>query len=127
MRFKLQQAQNWLYFNRQRVVLNTLAFCGYSKLCWEARNWQNETARMGVAGSIAHGTVEAIFHFIDTVNIKSKATETESTSTMTMVRKIWANEGVVGFGRGIGAAIYGNYTAGFFYFVVYKWLKTNMP
>lgn len=82
---------------------------------------------MGIAGSMAHGTVEALFHFVDTVNIKSKATETESHSTMTMVRKIWAQEGIVGFGRGIGAACYGNYTAGFVYFVAYKWLKTNMP
>jgi Mitochondrial carrier protein len=44
-----------------------------------------------------------------------------------MVRKIWASEGVVGFGRGIGAAIYGNYSCGFIYFVLYKWLKNNMP
>jgi hypothetical protein len=82
---------------------------------------------MGVAGSIAHGTVEAIFHFIDTVNIKSKASITESHSAMTMVRKIYTAEGVVGFGRGIGAAIYGNYSCGFIYFVLYKWLKNNMP
>jgi hypothetical protein len=67
-----------------------------------------------------------MFHFVDTVNIKSKASAIES-STMTMVRKIWAAEGVVGFGRGIGAAVYGNYTAGFLYFVFYKWLKNTMP
>lgn len=81
---------------------------------------------MGIAGSMAHGTVEALFHFVDTVNIKSKAIETESHTTMTMVRKIWATEGVVGFGRGIGAAVYGNYSSGFIYFVAYKWLKNNM-
>ena len=82
---------------------------------------------MGVAGSLAQGTVEAMFHFVDTVNIKSKASETEANSTMSMVRKIYAKEGVVGFGRGIGAAIYGNYSSGFLYFVFYKWLKNNMP
>ncbi len=75
---------------------------------------------------MAHGTVEGLFHFVDTVNIKTKASETK-TCTQTMVRKIWAQEGVTGFGRGIGAAIYGNYSSGFIYFVLYKYLKTNIP
>jgi hypothetical protein len=82
---------------------------------------------MGVAGSMAVGSVEAMFHFVDTVNIKSKANEKESHSAMTMVRKIWASEGVVGFGRGIGAAVYGNFSAGFIYFILYKTLKNKMP
>ena len=33
---------------------------------------------------------------------------------------------MTGFGRGIGAAAYGNYSSGFVYFVLYKYLKTNM-
>jgi hypothetical protein len=90
-----------------------------------ARRLENETLRMGFAGSIAHGTVEGLFHFVDTVNIKSKAAETHS-GTMTMVRKIWVSEGVTGFGRGIGAAIYGNYSSGLIYFILYKHLKTSL-
>jgi hypothetical protein len=82
--------------------------------------------KIGIAGSLAQGTVEAAFHFIDTVNIKAKAGEGSNT-TSSMVRKILAEEGVRGFGRGISAAIYGNYTAGFFYFVAYKYMKTNLP
>jgi hypothetical protein len=83
---------------------------------------------MGVAGSLAHGTVEALFHFVDTVNIKSKAAEgVEHHSFPTMVKRIWATEGTMGFARGLGAAVYGNYTCGFIYFYIYKWLKNNMP
>jgi hypothetical protein len=33
----------------------------------------------------------------------------------------------LGFGRGIGAAVYGNYTSGFLYFTLYKYLKTTLP
>lgn len=117
---------NFLHFYRKRILLNTLAATGFFSVCSRAKKWENETLRMGVAGSMAHGTVEAGFHFIDTVNIKSKASEVH-TETMTMVRKIWAQEGVTGFGKGIGAAVYGNYSSGFIYFVLYKYLKTNMP
>lgn len=124
----LRNFRNFLYFYRRRVFFNSVIFAGYSKVCYDAQTWENETLRMGVAGSMAQGTVEALFHFVDTVNIKSKAASAEAnTSTLTMVRKIFAAEGVVGFGRGIGAAVYGNYSAGFIYFVFYKWLKNNMP
>ena len=81
---------------------------------------------MGVAGSLAHGTVEALFHFVDTVNIKSKA-QVANTSMVQMVKRIYLHEGVLGFGRGIGAACYGNYTSGLLYFTIYKYLKTNIP
>lgn len=124
---RVTQARNWLYFYRRRIFYNSIAVVAYSTVVYKARKWDNEIARMGIAGSLSLGTVEAAFHFVDTVNIKSKATEKESHSAMTMVRKIWAAEGVVGFGRGIGAAVYGNYMAGFLYFVCYKWLKNNMP
>lgn len=124
----LRNLTNFLYFYRRRVIFNTCVATAYLQICNHAKNWENETLRMGVAGSMAQGTVEALFHFVDTVNIKSKAASTEAnTSTLTMVRKIFAAEGVVGFGRGIGAAVYGNYSAGFIYFVFYKWLKNNMP
>lgn len=44
-----------------------------------------------------------------------------------MIHKIWQAEGIIGFGRGIGAAIYGNYTSGFLYFTLYKYLKMTLP
>ena len=80
---------NFLHFYRKRILINTLAGTGFLTLCSKARSWENETLRMGVAGSMAHGTVEGGFHFVDTVNIKSKASEVQ-TCTRTMVRKIWA-------------------------------------
>ena len=121
------QAVNYLHFHRKEVVFNTLAGVTYLKVCHSALNWNNEYLRVAVAGSLAQGTVEGMFHFVDTVNIKSKAGEGEAHSTMTMIRKILAEEGVRGFGRGFGAAVYGNYSVGFIYFFAYKWLKTNMP
>ena len=49
-------------------------FCtGYVATCYSALGWQNEVLRMGVAGSLANIFVESSFHFIDTVNIRSKA------------------------------------------------------
>ena len=110
--------------------MNSVVAVGYISLCYRARKWESKILRMGVAGSMAHGTVEALFHFVDTVNIKSKASSETvyvANSMTMMVKKIWAAEGVVGFGRGIGAAVYGNYSSGFIYFVLYKWLKTHMP
>ena len=127
LKFNWGSAKNYLYFYRRRIAWNTLGVTAYCVICKKAKGWENETLRMGVAGSISHGTVEAIFHFVDTVNIKAKANEAESHTTSQMVRKIYYSEGVLGFGRGIGAAVYGNYTAGFLYFIIYKWLKTNMP
>ena len=46
---------------------------------------------------------------------------------MTMVRKILAEEGVVGFARGIGAAVYGNYCGGFILVLLYKYFKMKLP
>ena len=80
---------------------------------------------MGFAGSLAHTTVECLFHFVDTVNIRAKAAETSMT-TMSMVNKIWAKEGIVGFGKGFSACFYGSAFGGFLYFVLYKTLKTHM-
>lgn len=123
----ISQLRNFLYFYRRKIFYHSIVAFSYTTLCWKARKWDNEVIKMGVAGSMAVGSVEAMFHFVDTVNIKSKANEKESHSAMTMVRKIWASEGVVGFGRGIGAAVYGNFSAGFIYFILYKTLKNKMP
>lgn len=119
--------RNFLHFYRRNIGWNFMGVSLYISFCYRAKSWENETLRMGVAGSIAHGTVEAAFHFFDTVNISAKANEAESHSTSQMVRRIYAKEGVVGFSRGIGAAMYGSYTSGFVYFIIYKWLKSNIP
>jgi hypothetical protein len=80
--------------------------------------------RMGIAGSLAHTSVECLFHFVDTVNIATKAEKTQ-TSTMSMVHKIWAKEGLTGFGKGFSACFYGATFGGFLYFYLYKTLKTK--
>jgi hypothetical protein len=52
----------------------------YSYLCKKAVYHPNEILRMGVAGSVAHVTVEAMFHFVDTVNVQSKLGESNLSS-----------------------------------------------
>lgn len=47
----------------------------YSLVCKSTVNHPNEILRMGIAGSVAHVTVEAMFHFVDTVNVQSKLGE----------------------------------------------------
>jgi hypothetical protein len=116
----------FIHFHRSRLIGNTLALAFYGGICYKAKTSKSEVVRMGVAGSMAHGTVEALFHFVDTVNIKSKA-QVGNATMVQMVRRIYLNEGVLGFGRGIGAACYGNYSSGLLYFTLYKYLKTNMP
>ena len=50
------------------------AFCAaFGGTCWSARGWNNEVLKMGVAGSLAFTIVETSFHFMDTVNIRTKA------------------------------------------------------
>lgn len=78
--------------------------------------------RFGIAGSIANVTIESVFHFADTVNIRAKASE-KSVSTASMISKIYGQEGVRGFGRGFSAAFYGGIIYGFFYFAIYKVIK----
>jgi len=48
---------------------------GFGATCYNARNWNQEVLRMGVAGSLAYTVVETSFHFIDTINIRSKASQ----------------------------------------------------
>jgi hypothetical protein len=78
---------------------------------------------MAMAGSLALTTVECMFHFVDTVNIRSKA-QTASISSRSMINKIWAKEGIKGFGMGFSACFYGSVLGGFMYFGLYKILKT---
>jgi hypothetical protein len=100
------------------------AFLGsYGYLCKKTVNHPNEILRMGIAGSFAYVTVEAMFHFIDTVNVQSKLGE-QNLSSFTMVRKIYQAEGLYGFSRGFSAMFYGSVICGFIYFAGYKYLKT---
>jgi hypothetical protein len=88
------------------------------------RTHSNEVVRIAIAGCISHVAVETSFHMIDTVNIKSKATpQMASSNFLSLVSKIWAHEGIIGFGRGFSAAFYGSVFAGFTYFFLYKLLK----
>ena len=77
---------------------------------------------MGIAGSFAHVTVEAMFHFVDTVNVQSKLGD-QNLSSISMVRKIYQAEGIYGFSRGFSAMFYGSVICGFIYFSGYKFLK----
>ena len=82
---------------------------------------------MGVAGSLATICVETSFHFVDTVNIRSKAmldARANSMSMSSMIYKIWAKEGLYGFGKGFSACFYGAAASGFIYFSLYKYFKT---
>lgn len=79
---------------------------------------------MGIAGSLANIIQETTFHFADTVNIRAKADLGQKTlSTTSLVNKIWAKEGLFGFGKGFSACVYGSAVGGFLYFTSYKAFK----
>merc|ERR1711957_201964 len=69
--------------------------------------------------------VECGFHFVDTVNIRAKASE-ENRTTMQMLNKIWLREGVPGFAKGFSACMYGSALTGFFFFMAYKKIKVEL-
>jgi hypothetical protein len=75
-------------------------------MCYKSYYSENELLRIAVAGSLANLTVESSFHFVDTVNIRSKAT-TKPIPTWSLIHKIYKAEGMFGFGRGFSAAFYG--------------------
>ena len=43
---------------------------------------------MGVAGSLANVTIEALFHFADTLNVRAKTSDSND-STMKVLQKIY--------------------------------------
>ena len=99
------------------------AFTGaYSLVCYRSITIENEIFRMGVAGSLANTVVEAGFHVMDTINVRTKVSESNISSSM-MVRKIYAKEGVYGFLKGFSACYYGSVVCGFLYFSLYKLFK----
>ena len=76
---------NFAFFHRKRILIAG-AFCGsYALVCKKTVNHPNELLRMGIAGSFAHVTVEAMFHFVDTVNVQSKLGD-KNLSSISMVR-----------------------------------------
>lgn len=64
---------NFAYFNRNQIAFTALFLFGYSATCVRALNWDSDLLRMGVAGGLAHTTCECLFHVMDTVNIRTKA------------------------------------------------------
>ena len=117
-----KKALNFAYFHRRRIFVAG-AFCStYAYLCKKSVNHPNELIRMGIAGSFAHVTVEVLFHFVDTVNVRAKLGDS-NLSSISMVRKIYQAEGIYGFGRGFSAMFYGSVICGFIYFSSYKFLK----
>eukprot|EP00347_Sterkiella_histriomuscorum_P010096 403338693 len=77
---------------------------------------------MGVAGSLANVIVEAGFHFVDTVNVRTKVHESNISSIL-MVKNIYTKEGLFGFLKGFSACFYGSVACGFIYFSLYKLFK----
>ena len=94
----------------------------YGFLCQRSIYSTNEVFRMGVAGSLANVIVEAGFHFVDTVNVRTKVHDT-NISSIHMVQKIYSKEGLYGFLKGFSACFYGSVACGFIYFSLYKLFK----
>lgn len=96
----------------------------YGYCCSKYRTHENEILRMAFAGSLANLVVESTFHVVDTVNIRTKLSETP-VSSLSMVQKIYAKEGLYGFSKGFSACFYGSAICGFIYFSLYKLFKTQ--
>jgi hypothetical protein len=67
-----KKALNFAYFHRKRIFVAASFLASYGYVSKLAVNHPNEYIRMGIAGSVAHVTVEAMFHFVDTVNVRAK-------------------------------------------------------
>ena len=113
---------NFIYFHRRRLMVAS-AFTGtYSFVCYRGLYSESESYRMAVAGSLANISIEAGFHFVDTVNVRTKISDSNN-STMHMVKHIYRNEGMLGFTKGFSAMFYGSIACGFIYFALYKSFK----
>jgi hypothetical protein len=70
---KLKQFTSTIYIKRRPIAV-TGAFCSlYIATCYKALSWENESLRMGIAGSLASILCDTSFHFVDTLNIRAKA------------------------------------------------------
>ena len=92
-------------------------------MCYKGMYSKNEVFRLGVAGSLANVLVECGFHFVDTINVRTKVSESNDTS-LKMMKKIYMKEGIIGFSRGFSACFYGSIACGFIYFSLYKIFKS---
>ena len=108
----MQTFKNFVYFHRRRIAVSCVAVSCYSGMCYSALTWKNDLLRLAVAGSLANMIVETGFHFIDTLNIRTKASE-KSISAGKMMNTIWEKEGIKGFGKGFSACFYGSVCVGF--------------
>ena len=121
---QVKNTKNFVYFHRKRIFVNGAALTGIGTFMYTFKDSKDERMRIALAGCMALTIVESAFHMVDTVNIRSKANPHIGSSSMTsLVTKIWAKEGILGFGRGFSAAFYGGLYAGFFYFYLYKHFK----
>ena len=100
---------NKLWFNRKRILVTATMVPTYFYTCHSAKGWKSDIMRMGVAGSLANLFVDGLFHTVDTLNIRAKASPTEI-STTGMMKKIWVKEGLYGFSKGFSAMFYGSRT-----------------
>ena len=103
---------NLLHFHRRRLTISAGVLTCYGAAAVHAKGWKNDILRIALAGSIANMIVECSFHFIDTLNIRTKASH-KSISVGKMMSKIWEKEGIQGFGKGFSACLYGSMTVGF--------------
>jgi hypothetical protein len=126
--FKIKEqymkAFNFLHFHRRRVFVAGSFMSVYSYLSYKSVYSENEILRMGVAGSLANLAVESSFHFVDTVNVRAKLSDSNE-SSLKMVKRIYNKEGIVGFSRGFSACFYGSAACGFIYFSLYKLFKVH--
>jgi len=111
-----------MYFHRRRIAVATSFSALYGLCCYKSIGNSNEVFRMGVAGSLANVIVEAGFHFVDTVNVRTKVHDS-NISSLRMVKSIYAKEGLYGFLKGFSACFYGSVVCGFLYFSLYKLFK----
>jgi hypothetical protein len=114
---------NFMHFHRRRLCVAGGFLTVYGSVCKYSINSNNEIFKLGMAGSLAHVIVEAGFHFVDTVNVRTKVSE-KQVSTLHMVKKIYQGEGLYGFSKGFSACFYGSVFCGFIYFTLYKTFKT---
>lgn len=82
-----------MYFHRRRAFVAGSFISVYGYLSYRSIYSNNEILRMGVAGSLSNLIVESAFHFVDTVNVRAKLSDSNE-SSMKMVKKIYTKEGI---------------------------------
>lgn len=119
---QLKHGWNFLHFHRRRIITGGTFTGLYALALKYTTDSPSELLRMGMAGSLANLAVEAGFHFVDTVNVRAKVSDTHM-SSIKMVEKIYKSEGLYGFGKGFSACYYGSIACGLIYFSLYKFFK----